>query len=122
MCNINSFFYVVELIVNHDPFGYLKYSYADEYLHTRENFRSLAFNSSSMIENMRRKRDITERQTFERYTTRRRKCRVLRGRACRAQSRSDEASPDLGSSSENEEPSKLLLDTSFEEESNFASN
>ena len=74
-----------------------------------------------MVENIRGKRDITERQTFERYTTRRRKCRVLRGRACRAQSRSDKVPPDLGFSSDNKEPSKLLLDTSSEEDSNFAS-
>ena len=36
---------------------------------------------------MKTKREITERQTNERYSTRRRKCRTLR--ACIAQSRSD---------------------------------
>ena len=54
---------------------------------------------------MKTKREITERQTNERYSTRRRRCRTLR--ACNAQSRSDTDSAFIDFVSKDVDASKL---------------
>ena len=71
----------------------MNYFDADDNFGAKDLKNWTPYNYTDVLEEGRIRREIIERQTNERYTTTRRKCRVIR--RCRAQSRSDEDVDDL---------------------------